>query len=291
MTNKLFLLVVAHIFGSPVVCGTEDLPPVAFDWCDPDVRLSEIQRVFVAKANAASFTDWTDATEWNSRIDNTTTSGDDYIRVLTVIADKPAPTTTMKDVSGARQVVLRKEHIMNITIDETTAANHAFVQSLKQAKQYKLWYETAGGKMFGGNDGILVVLTGDMVLARGQTEAQVYNLKADWKLLDTEDMIDSPIFDTDTVAEFDTVITFDVSTAPVHGSNTFTTDATNVEQKFEYNDVDPATGPPGTMTINVSAVEELVVDFTLDFLGATFRYTDLAGDIHLGTFTNGTVNF
>ncbi len=104
-----------HSFGMPT-CGAETLPVVDFDYCDPEIKASEIQRIFLRKIGSADFDDWTQPAEWNARVSETDT-GIDAIRALTVIGDKPAPNAPKKLISSGRNVVPRKEHVINFTID------------------------------------------------------------------------------------------------------------------------------------------------------------------------------
>ena len=181
------------------ICGTgngcvADLPPVKFDKCNPVVLLSEITRVFIAKVDAIPFTDWTEATEWVTRLSETTITGNDYIRPLTVIGDKPAPTPTTKEISGGRTKTINKVHVLNITIDDVSPENHELVRQIECGNgRFRMWYETSGGLLFGGNEGIEVDITLDMTLARGVDEHMVYNGTATWKNRFTEERTVSPI--------------------------------------------------------------------------------------------------
>lgn len=175
----------------PTSCNA-DLPVVEFDKCNPTIHLSEIRRIFVAKAIAANFTNASLASEWITRLSETSTANDDVIRPLTVIADKPAPTLAEKEISGGRKIAINKTHVVNFTIDETNAINHAMLRQLECGGEFKIWYETAGGLLFGGNEGIPCRIKADMVLARGE-EHMVYNGTCEWKNRFTEEYVVSPI--------------------------------------------------------------------------------------------------
>ena len=181
------------------ICSTgngciADLPPVNFDKCNPKVVLSEITKLYIAKVDAAPFTNVALASEWVTRLSMTTVTGNDYIRPLTIIGDKPAPTRNIKDISGGRKKTINKTHVINVTVDESTLENHEFVRLLECGNgRYKFWYETTGGLLFGGNDGIEADLILDMVLGRGVDEHQVYNGTVEWKNIFTEEYCVSPI--------------------------------------------------------------------------------------------------
>lgn len=176
----------------PTNC-TSALPPVSFDICAPEINLSEIQYIYIGKANTPSFADWDAPTEWATRLSQTSVTGDDYIRTLTVIGDKPAPGKTEKDISAGRKAVTSKTHVINFTIDETNAINHELVRTLECGGKFKIWYETQGGLLFGGADGIDADVFLDMVLARGREENAVYTGTVTWKKKFTEERAVSPI--------------------------------------------------------------------------------------------------
>ena len=141
---------------------------------------------------AEPFTDWSDVAEWMARLSPDSDS-DNAIRELWVIADKPLPNNTVKEISMQRKVIVLKEHALNITVDEVSQTNHDFITEI-DGKFYKIWYETQGGLMFGGNTGIVAQVFADMVLVRGAGNIMIYNIVATWRNLELESMIDSPIF-------------------------------------------------------------------------------------------------
>ena len=182
----------SHVAGTPV-CGDEDMPAVDFNLCAPDIRLSEIRRIFISKIGAAPFVDWTVAGEWNERM-SPTSNDINAVRVLTVIGNKDIPTSTRVRLSMNRNKTVRKEHTVNATIDDVSETNHEFIRQMNGGRNFKMWYETEGGFMFGGNNGIAAHIDADMVLARGRDEIMTYVLEAWWQNVRTEDRCLSPIF-------------------------------------------------------------------------------------------------
>lgn len=163
--------------------------------CAPIIVGSEIVRVFVAKATAAPLADWKLATEWTARISDTDVTNDDVIRAIPVIGDKPAPAPINRDISNGRRQVLGKDHTVNMTIDDLSDENYAFMQTLECGGQYKFWYETAGGYIYGGNNGVLVNLNFDDILNRGRDEIETLAGTATWRAKFTPERVKSPIFD------------------------------------------------------------------------------------------------
>lgn len=274
-----------------------DLAPVQFSDCNPVLAYSEIRRIFLAKSTAAPFADWTSATEWNTRLSETSITGDDYIRALTVIADKPAGAAVSKDISNGRKVTVGKDHTVNATIDDVSDLNYEFIRSLECGGRFKLWYETAGGKMYGGNNGIgRVNIDANDILNRGTEEIETFTLTATWRDKFHPERTNSPIFDGETIGggspgTFNTVQTFaDAATKTTAGVTT-TLAAVDPDAKFEFNSISSPAGTPQSMTIKIGASEQATIDFPNDYLGAAFRYTDVAGTAHTGVFTNGDVTF
>ena len=146
----------------PTDCD-QALGTVLFDDCAPNINPSEIQRLFVSKGNAEPFTDWKQASEWTTRIAQTGTNAD-AIRELTVIGDKPAASPITKDISGGRKYTVGKDHTLNFTVDDVSDENYEFMRSTECGGKYRLWYETKGGYIYGGNDGIIgTIVTGKQI--------------------------------------------------------------------------------------------------------------------------------
>lgn len=280
-----------HNPGMPVCVGQE-LPSVDFDFCAPDVEASEIGRIFIRRENSANFTDWTQPGEWTTRVSENS-ADPDAIRALTVIADKPLPNAPKKVISGGRNVVPRKEHTINITVDEVTAANHGLMQATETGIRLKMNYE-AGKFMFGGNQGIGGTLQLDMVLARGVSEIMVYNGTFFWVSPHTEDRCLSPIYGETVLgdASLDTTIDFTTDATPTHGDSDFILAAgTNAVAKFMYNEINPTIGTALVMTIKVGGTLKLTCNMTMDFNTQPFTFKDTAGVSHQGIITAGDVLF
>lgn len=196
MLKTKFSSLISRIFHYPgmPVCDGEEIEEVDFNFCDPNIRTSEIRRVFLALPIAAEFVDWTSASAWYDRISQTSNDVN-AIRPITCIGDKPVPSSIKKALSFNRNKITSKTHTLLITIDEVTSTNHSFIQWLKKGKYLRTWYETTGRYLFGGPGGIVAMVTGDMILTRGEGEIVTYQVQITWKSLRTEDRIESPIFD------------------------------------------------------------------------------------------------
>ena len=176
----------------PTDC-TAALGVVHFSDCAPNINPSEIKRVFIAKGNSDPFDDWTTAAEWTTRLNQTGTTAN-AIRPLTVIGDKPAPASITKDISNGRKYVVGKDHTLNFTIDDVSDENYEFMRATECGGKYRLWYETKGGYLYGGNEGILASLVMDDVLNRGTDEIETLNGVLTWRKKFSPERTKSPIF-------------------------------------------------------------------------------------------------
>ena len=176
----------------PNSCETA-LPEVKFSKCSPNIVLSEIVRIFVGKQTTQPFNNWKDASEWTQRLSETANTAN-AIRPLTVIADKPAGSPVVKEISNGRKYNLRKDFTINIEIDDVSEENYEFMRVTQCGGEYKLWFETAGGRIYGGNEGIDASLVLDNVLGRGKDEIEKITGTASWSDKFSPEMALSPIF-------------------------------------------------------------------------------------------------
>lgn len=180
----------------PTDC-TAALPVVNFNVCAPVIALSEIRRIFIARPSAEPLTDWELATEWITRISNEDVASNDAIRVLTVIADKPAPAVISTPISNGRTQVTGKDHTLNFTIDDVSAENYEFMRTVECGGKYRVWYETEGGFLYGGAAGILGEMTAYDVLNRGREEIETISGTITWRSKFSPERVQSPIFDSE----------------------------------------------------------------------------------------------
>lgn len=174
----------------------DPLAEVDFDECAPEINLSEIKRIFIAKKAAAPFTDWKLAPEWLERLDQSAVDVD-TIRELTVIGDLPAGSNITKAISNGRTIQIGKDRTLNFTIDDVSDKNYEFARSTECGGKYRYWFETMGGKMYGGNKGILGTVVMDIILNRGTDEVETINGVATWRAKFSPERITSPIFEAE----------------------------------------------------------------------------------------------
>lgn len=95
-----------------------------------------------------------------------------------------------------------------------------------------------------------------------------------------------------TPTTFDTIFSFASTAQPADQFGVgATSSSTDAEQKFEFNKMANPSGGGGTMVIKVGETTEVNISFDLDYAGHAFRYTDKAGTVHTGVFTDGIVTY
>lgn len=100
----------------------------------------------------------------------------------------------------------------------------------------------------------------------------------------------SILLETETIT-YDEVLTFASSTLADAAEVASTAAATNANLKFEFEAIDAPEEDNNRMDLFVSAVAQLAVDYPADYEGKPYRFTDNAGVVHTGVFTDGDVNF
>ena len=139
----------------PVVCTTT-LPAVRADYCTKGTAFGQINTIYYTRVGDG-LTDWSSASEWNSRLDNTTaapSSGDYPIRYLNVIGSLTHPEQNQVDISLDRVAYSSPEFTLNFAIDDVGDDNYDFAQTTvaNNGGIYACWF-ASGGYMYGGTDG------------------------------------------------------------------------------------------------------------------------------------------
>ena len=167
------------------VCASAVLPAVSFNFCDPDIRLGEIDRVYITRASSADvLTDVADADEWALRLNQSATipgSGAAPIRELTGIGELVEPEVTETEISDGRKTSSLPKNTLNLDIDELSITNISAARTYQQnpAATHKAWFRS-GGLMYGGNDGIDVSLVARLIIPRGKTEVSQIKYTLKW---------------------------------------------------------------------------------------------------------------
>lgn len=166
---------------------TATLPSVSFDLCNPTVRTAQITKIYwTLSGDDHVLTDVSDASEWATRLDDSTTyggTGAAQIRTLPVVASLPLPTVTALDISLGRKFYPTPDRSLPFKIDDLSLANIAAVTGITNGNTYKIWF-VAGGLLWGGNDGIDVTMQADIEIPEGRNEIMTGTGACTW-LADT----------------------------------------------------------------------------------------------------------
>lgn len=89
---------------------------------------------------------------------------------------------------------------------------------------------------------------------------------------------------------FDTILTFASASTDTDQGVTGTITGTSSVKQFEFNLVTPRSGAATNMSLKILGVEVAEIDFTADYAGDAFRWTQATGERYYGVFTAGDVN-
>jgi len=156
---------------------TSTLPAASFDVCAPETHFGQIKKLYIAN-DGYPLTDWTDASEWATRIDNASTSSN-AIRELTIIGSLARAESSEKKISGGRTVKGKKTRTLSIKVDETNDINYEFLRTLECGLSYRVWYAT-DDHLYGGNDGILMTLNIDEVIPENEEDYVLFEGEGKW---------------------------------------------------------------------------------------------------------------
>lgn len=272
-----------------------DLPEVSYNTCSPAVFLSQVKRLFLAKANSAPLADWKTDTEWLARVSQNSKAGNDYIRAITCTGDKPAPSNNTKVIDNQQSIQVNKSHVLNFTTYNITDDNYEFMRGTECGTILRLFgWETMGDVMFGSNAGQLVSIVMDDILGGGDDDLETLVGQLTWKSkFSFERVAVSPLAGVDFNAavaegEFDTLLEVAEEVTQEGEGVTVTAPAINADTTFEFNKINPRVGAAVSMTVKVGATTKLVVDFPSDYTGQQFKYTDAAGSAQ-AAFAAGVV--
>lgn len=155
----------------PTDCSSQ-IPEVVFSECAPETNAGQIYNIYVTNIGqsfADLAQDWTVAADWTGRLDNASTNVD-AIRKFHVIGEKPVPEKVEKEISHGRIVSGKKKHTINIEIDETNATNYEMMRTLECGGSFLVWYETSGGLLYGGDDGIVATIQLDEMIPKSEQD-------------------------------------------------------------------------------------------------------------------------
>lgn len=171
-------------------CESE-LLPVEFSQCAPELLQAQVSVIYIAN-DGYPLTNWADPSEWATRISQDSTNAN-AIREITIIGSLADPTVTEKKISGLRTVYSPQEFQITGRIDDNSDTNYDFSRATGCNRQYRVWYGTLGGKLYGGNTGVIANLRMWESIAEDDQEYSVINVQLKWKAKFAPLRIDNPM--------------------------------------------------------------------------------------------------
>lgn len=163
----------------PVDCAGS-LEAVSFNDCAPEIHYGEISKLYVARADAADFTNPDIITEWTARLDDAD-SAVDKIRTLIGIGEMTQAEKTEIPISGGRTMYSPKGFNVLFEVDETNDTNYEFLLSTECNLKFKFWFETSDGMLYGGKTGIEAIFNMDAPIPKGREEIAKFMITTKWK--------------------------------------------------------------------------------------------------------------
>jgi len=184
----------------PTDCSVQQAPDFSINNCVDAIELflSEISSIYFTGVDEedctepiAKPTDWTSASDWTDVLDN---EADDKIRFINVIGDMPEPEQQETILSGGRKKIGNKTYTINGDLDEFNATNYTAMRKLQCGFTGFFWFQTRGGKLFGGPKGFKAIVTKAFSPhERGENVYQKISIQIQWESKCAPDMIASRI--------------------------------------------------------------------------------------------------
>jgi hypothetical protein len=185
-----------------IVCSTScaaELPATSFSICAPNTNFGQIAKIYIAN-DGYPLTDENDLAEWQARA-ALAQSDPARIMELSVIGDHPLPAANEIPLSRGRITNGAKDRVINLTIDETNQTNYEMMRAFECGKTVRAWYETYGGLLYGGTEGILGSITLGEVITANTTELITFQGTFKWKSKFSPCRTESPMAGIDLVEE------------------------------------------------------------------------------------------
>lgn len=178
------------IFCEELDCESE-LQPLSFDECNPSLAYNEIRKIYIANIGNP-LTNWEDLGEWNGRISNTS-SNSDAIRQATLVGTLEIEQGERQRIAGGKFAPQPSKYTFGGDIFDNNDTNYTFIRSMACNRTYLLWYETSDGKLYGGNDGIEVLLFGSEPITDDPETFRTLKIGGEWTSRTPPLRIDSPM--------------------------------------------------------------------------------------------------
>jgi len=169
---------VLYLPDCPTSCENA-LQAVNFSECAPEYHWGEISKVYIAPADLdLSGFDVTDLADWTALLAD---NGDDKIRTLIGMGEMGEPEISEIATSGDRKAYGFRQYSIAFTIDETNDINYSWMAMTGCNTNYKFWFETSDGLLYGGNDGLEGTAVFHQLIPKGRTEIVTFQGTFKWQ--------------------------------------------------------------------------------------------------------------
>ena len=160
------------------------LPAANADFCAPNAHFGRIDAILYTRWGD-DLTDWTDDTEWDTRISNSTAlpspGTDAPVRFLFGTGELPLPEAAEQEISLGRRVKNKPVHTLPFNCDDTGNTNAALLAAMQETNDtYALWF-LVDDQLYGGNTGFPATMSFNGRLIPGsRNEVQSINIVCTW---------------------------------------------------------------------------------------------------------------
>lgn len=165
------------------VCTTVQ-PVFHADLCDPQIHYGEINQLYFTRLGD-SLTDWTDVSEWNGRLSNTTALPAlptlAKIRTLYGLGSIGAPERSEIRLPRKTKTYTIPKYSSVFRVTDTGQVNMDGFADLPVGGQvYAAWFGTEE-VLFGGNDGVTMTIIGDPIIPESVDELMIIQVTFSWE--------------------------------------------------------------------------------------------------------------
>jgi hypothetical protein len=107
------------------------------------------------------------------------------------MADMPAATGDVIDISDNRKFCVPKTFTINVSVDDVNAVNHEFLRQLECNTHVRVWYANPDF-IWGDNDGVAAVMQLNDVVERGNKGLYTFQGTIQWDAKFTPRRDDNP---------------------------------------------------------------------------------------------------
>ena len=159
-------------------CDVFTLPPAPT--CVPQPRLSQIVRVAILLYAAQLPADWTDGSEWDVVINNSSNNVA-FGRILYGKGSVAEPTETSVSLGKIDRIITRRRYVLEYEMVVNDMNRALLTRIQKGAKDFTFWYYTAGSILFGGSEGIVpLVVSASIPLLGGANDFELGKLRIEF---------------------------------------------------------------------------------------------------------------